>query len=303
MTNHSIGATARRTGLTPAVIRVWESRYGAVEPQRTESGQRRFSEDDVRRLEMLKALTDAGHRIGLIGSSSDAELEQLLQALRGPSLRLIGGDPSLEGALAAVAALDREGFRRSLDEASRVMSRIALLDRFLGPLMQEVGERSASGDLRMVHEHLATAEVRGFLDGIVSAFPPSPGAPAMVVGTPAWQHHELGALLVTASARAEGWRVTYLGPNLPAAELASAAVEIDARVVVLSLTFVEDRGHLLGELRTLRGLLPDGTELLVGGRSAAEISEELVELGALRGEALPDLRRELERLRTARRAG
>lgn len=61
---------------------------------------------------------------------------------------------------------------------------------------------------------------------------PSPDAPVVVVGTPVNQFHELGALLAATTASSDGWRVVYLGANLPADELARAAryARADARL-------------------------------------------------------------------------
>lgn len=52
----SIGALAERTGTTPNVLRTWENRFGFPLGRRTETGHRRFSEDDVRQvMEVLEA--------------------------------------------------------------------------------------------------------------------------------------------------------------------------------------------------------------------------------------------------------
>jgi len=174
---------------------------------------------------------------------------------------------------------------------------VAMFDGFLAPLMKEIGDRCETGELRMIHEHLATAEVRGFLDGVAGAFPPSPGAPALIVGTPAWQYHELGALLASASAQAEGWRVIYLGPNLPAAELAAATLESGARALALSVTFTEERERDLNELRTARALLPEQVAIMVGGNAAPTLAAELADMGVLHIPSLPEFRRQLRELR------
>jgi MerR family transcriptional regulator, light-induced transcriptional regulator len=297
--SYAMGVVAERTGLTPALIRTWESRYGAVSPDRTESGHRRYSEQDVRRLQLLKVLVDDGRRISSIAGMSDEELRQEISELEQPLVSLIGKGASMDpaDAIEALRLLDRERFRSALEQASLRLGRIAMFDRFLAPLMKQVGDRCQSGDLRMVHEHLATAEVRGFLDGVAGAFPPAPGAPALVVGTPAWQHHELGALLAAASAQAEGWRVIYLGPNLPATELAAAVIEVGARALALSVTLVEDGDRLLDELRALRRLLPERVEIVIGGRAARTLIEGCGALDVTFCPTLPVFREELGRLR------
>ena len=63
-THYGIGTAATMTGLTVHTIRVWERRYGAVTPLRTDGGRRRYSPADVDRLTLLKRLTDMGESIG-----------------------------------------------------------------------------------------------------------------------------------------------------------------------------------------------------------------------------------------------
>ncbi|MEX2467298.1 MAG: MerR family transcriptional regulator, partial [Gemmatimonadota bacterium] len=163
--SYSMGAAAERTGLTPALIRTWESRYGAVRPDRTDSGHRRFSEEDVRRLQGLKALVDDGRRISSVAGLSDDELRREIAEMEQPLVSLVGKGASMDpaDAIEALRVLDRERFRNALEQAALRLGRIAMFDRFLAPLMKQVGDRCEAGDLRMVHEHLATAEVRGFL--------------------------------------------------------------------------------------------------------------------------------------------
>jgi len=65
----------RRTGLNASLLRAWERRYGAVDPGRSDGGQRLYSEDDIRKLMLLREAVDAGHNISQV-----AELP--LQGLR-----------------------------------------------------------------------------------------------------------------------------------------------------------------------------------------------------------------------------
>ena len=75
---HPIRVVAQRTGLTPATIRAWERRYGAVVPTRSGGGQRVYSDLDVQRLRTLKALTDAGRGISMVAGLSPMDAEALL---------------------------------------------------------------------------------------------------------------------------------------------------------------------------------------------------------------------------------
>ena len=61
---YSIGAVARRTGLSEHMLRVWERRYRVVAPERSRGQHRRYSEHDVRRLQLLRAAQRGGCSIG-----------------------------------------------------------------------------------------------------------------------------------------------------------------------------------------------------------------------------------------------
>jgi len=60
-----------------ATLRVWERRYGVTQPVLSPSGQRLYSGDDVRRLALLKQLTDLGHAIGSLAGLGMAQLQQV----------------------------------------------------------------------------------------------------------------------------------------------------------------------------------------------------------------------------------
>ena len=58
---YKIGAISRLTGINPVTIRVWETRYGAVEPVRTGGKQRMYSENELARLSLMKQLLSLIH--------------------------------------------------------------------------------------------------------------------------------------------------------------------------------------------------------------------------------------------------
>src|SRR6185295_16938323 len=74
----SIQTAAERTGLTPHVIRAWERRYRAIEPQRSAGKQRLYSEEEIERLAMLSRAVRSGHSIGKIATIPMTELRALI---------------------------------------------------------------------------------------------------------------------------------------------------------------------------------------------------------------------------------
>jgi DNA-binding transcriptional MerR regulator len=74
---HRSGAVARMLRMPVATLRVWERRYGLTQPALSPSGQRLYSADDVRRLVLLKQLTDLGHAIGSLAPLDMRQLQRV----------------------------------------------------------------------------------------------------------------------------------------------------------------------------------------------------------------------------------
>src|SRR6478609_7337401 len=75
---HPIGVVARRTGLKPDLIRAWERRYGAVEPGRSTTRRRFYSDADVERLQLLRRVVRTGRGISQVAGLPNEELRALL---------------------------------------------------------------------------------------------------------------------------------------------------------------------------------------------------------------------------------
>lgn len=103
--------------------------------------------------------------------------------------------------------------------------------------------------------------------------------------------------MAAAHAATLGWRVIYLGASLPAAEIAGAAQQHQAKAVGLSLVYPVDDPRLPGELNRLRSLLPTSTTLVVGGRAVPSYQAALQQAGAHAASSLEEFGRVLDRVR------
>jgi methanogenic corrinoid protein MtbC1 len=150
---------------------------------------------------------------------------------------------------------------------------------------------------------LASVVLRRLLDRVVETASSPFGALSLVIATPVGQVHEFGALLAAATAAAEGWRVTYLGADLPAEDIAEAAMRTRARAVALSIVSSLSGAALGDELRRLRTALPKDVALVVGGAASSVAGALLDEIGAVQLDDLESFRAQLGKLRRARRRG
>jgi len=297
---HTIGVVTRRTGLSAHVIRVWERRYGAVEPVRTPTNRRLYSDAEVERLRLLHQATKAGHGIGQIATLSSEQLIELVR-MDAPSVQppavvaTRGPGEYVRDSMELVERLDADGLETLLSQAAVDLSQQALLEEVIDPLMYRIGEAWQTGTLRVADEHMASAVVRAFLGSRQDLRQGAVSGPGLIVTTPAGQVHEVGAMMVAVTASSAGWRTVYLGPDLPAEEICGAARRHGASAVALSLVYPLNDPQIPRELRRLRRGLDDGVEILVGGRGRDGYAGVLQEIQALVVTDLGHLRWQLAR--------
>lgn len=290
---HPISVVAERTGLSSDLLRVWERRYGVVEPARDDSGRRLYTDADLERLRLLAAATAAGRNISQLVDLAPAELDELVRsdeaARRNPVREGTASqaEDHVERALRRARALDAGGLDVELSRAAAVLGAARFMELVVAPLCRRIGDGWHVGEITIAQEHMATRVVEQVLDRVIRALPVDPRAPAVVVSTTVGDRHEVGALLAATACALEGWRVTYLGADVPAAEIAGAALDTGARLVAVSSVY-PGGSVLAAELEQLRAALPSHVAIVVGGAGATSLNgtaayvEVLPDLAALR---------------------
>ena len=302
---HPIQVVARRTGLSADVIRAWEKRHAVVAPVRSESGRRLYSDADVERLRLIAQATHTGRTVGQVAALPPEELASLVRQESEPPPA--AGSPAppptppalehLRACLDALARFDAAGLEAALRRATIALSAEAFLDALVVRLWERVADGVRRGTLRPSHQHLAQSVLRRVLDRLTEAATLPDAGPQLIVATPPGQAQELGALLAAAAAAAEGWRVMYLGPGLPAEDIAEAAAHARARAVTVSLGATPNDRIVPHELRRLRTLLPRDVAIVVEGAAAETHRGVIREIGA---SVLRDVPTLLLRLRALR---
>jgi methylmalonyl-CoA mutase cobalamin-binding subunit len=270
---HPIRVVAQRTGLTAATIRAWERRYAAVRPTRSEGGQRLYSDQDIERLDTLRGLTEAGRQISSVAGLPPADAAALLLEDRMAAAPAVGAGGAIgpatrvDEAFRMTLGFDSEGLERLLWRSALSLGGRAFLDDVLAPLLRRIGSGGADGEVSPSQEHLASSVIDQVLERLSSASRTGDG-PSLVVSTLPGERHGLGARLVSAAAVLEGWRVRYLGTDLPVPDIVAAADGVGAAAVAISVVGREDIEGTQATLLQLREMLDSRIDLLVGGRGA-----------------------------------
>jgi len=304
---YPIKVVSQMTGLSVHVIRAWEKRYNVVEPDRTDTNRRLYSEEDIEKLRLLNDASHLGHNIGSLAALSLSELKNLLAKERSnlpetkvglnsfSSINTV--EEILTECIETVKDYDAKKLESILLNASAKLTQPVLIEEVVIPLVYKIGDMWHEGEIRVANEHLASSVIRSFLFNLLESYPSNNSAPVLISATPRGQEHELGALIAGVVAAASGWKVVYLGANLPAEEVGAVVSYLNTKVVAISLVYPSDDPSLPKELKKLKQILPPGVSIIAGGRAADGYLNSLDEIGALVVKNTKQLRLELDTIR------
>lgn len=288
-----ISTVSKRSGVKSDLVRAWERRYQAVTPTRTTGGHRVYTDQDIARLKLLNQATNNGHSISQIAQFSLDELKKLLKDepidnlvdtykdTQSATEKVFLAEDYIKKCYASILAFDARELESHFENAIVELGAQSFIEHLLEPLLTMIGDRWKTGELRPVHEHMASSIIRSLTYILRNNSPCAPNAPKMIVSTPIGQLHELGALLAAIIAELKGWQVTYLGANLPSEEIAAAVKYTNARAVTISISFCTDDHVVPKEIRRLKKLIGNDVALIVGGRAASHFKPVLDEVGVL----------------------
>ena len=224
-----IGQLAKRTGVSPELLRAWEQRYGLLQPTRTAGGFRLYSADDEARVQRMQGLVSGG--------LAAAQAAHLILSDGEPAPRTVSGSATtLEDAAGNLTAsldrLDEQAANTALDRLFAAYTVETVLRDVVLPYLHRLGERWEAGEVSVAQEHFASNLLRGRLLGLAQGWGQGQGPGAILACVPGEQH-ELGLLAFGVALRRRGWRITYLGTNSPIGAVADVASSLAPTVVVL----------------------------------------------------------------------
>ena len=245
-----IGELARRTGLSPHVLRAWERRYAVLQPVRSGGNYRLYGPADEGRVRAMSAHVAAG-----VPAAEAARL-----VLEGATVPAPGGEAPDFGAEAgalgrALDAFDDAGAQAALDRLLATFSFETVARDVLLPYLRDLGERWERGEASVAQEHFASVVLRGRLLGMARGWDLGGGHRALLACPPG-EMHELGLILFGLALRRHGWRVTYLGADTPLETVRAACADLGPRAVVLTALDESRFTSVREELREVATVAP-----------------------------------------------
>lgn len=248
---YSIKQTSQLTGVSAATLRVWERRYGVVEPVRTDGGYRVYSDLDVSRVDAMRRLITGGWSTQY---AADYVMSAPMAGSRTSPVDVVESFGSGRMSRVEVHGLI----------AARLLSRSLAdaLDDWLMPLLVEMGRAWALGVLDVDQEHILSQIVARCLWTAMDHHIPPTHAPVVLLGLPPGSRHDLGLLSFCLLLRDVGLDPIYLGADVPVDNWI-AAVERDRPLAAVTVAVTADDVPLAGDV--VRLVTAQGVPVYVGG--------------------------------------
>jgi len=295
----NLNAVVRLTGINENTLRAWERRHQAVTPLRDDKGRRIYTDKEVERIRLLWALVNEGHSIGLIAQLTDKKLKSMIEKSLSPhvtEIRSINENAKkvLESLIRSLEKFNLENLHQSLQRARFEMNIKEIVVDLIKPLMEKVGLMSEKGKLSITQEHLLSSLLRDYLGNIHQSLSPYDfssrnNSKRVFLTTREGDLHEFNILLGAILANVYNFQTYYLGPNMPAEDLAKSCTQFNADYLVLGFTDLPKGLEVIDSkryLNTLDKLLPRNITFCCGGVSELTLStmskeREVVQLNSL----------------------
>ncbi len=275
--NYNMRSATELTGVSEHTLRAWESRHDAVKPSRTPSGHRIYSQQDVERLRLLALLVGRGNAISSIAALSDRDLAKRLAGSERVEREAVAPEPTngvVEAIKIALRAFDLGRVQSAIQEAHfRFGARIFAIG-IAAPLMAEVGNLVAAGELTVAHEHAASAVVKAHLFEMMFSGPRVSTKQRIALATMEGDLHEIGLLISGVLCAHHGFGVVYIGPNMPPDGLGDALKALKTDALIVGMTELPpglDRWTIEDYAEIVMRRLPKDHELWLGGVPRREI--------------------------------
>lgn len=262
MGKYSIKELERLSGIKAHTLRIWEKRYKIIEPERTDTNIRYYSDEDLKKIINISVLNSHGLKISKIAGMSLDELSKQVETLSEAKNKT---EIPIDQLMVSMLDLDEEQFEDILSKYVRKYGFEKTVLEIIYPFLEKIGVLWLTGSITPAHEHFITNLIRQKLISSIAALPiPVKSSQRAILFLPEGELHELGLLFLHYITRKKGFRTYYLGQSLPYEELKKIYEVHRPRVLITSFTTTPSADKLEDYLKKLSEDFSTGTILASG---------------------------------------
>ena len=259
------------SGIKAHTIRIWEKRYGIINPARTDTNRRIYNDDDLRKLINVSVLNKNGFKISKIASLTDKQLHEKVSLLSRDVKRT---DAQIESLIITMINLDEQSFDALITRSIINTGFEKAFTDIVFPFLRRVGTLWLTGSITPAQEHFVSNLIRQKLISTIDAQPADRKTDArkVLLFLPENELHEIGILFYNYLSRREGHEVLYLGAHTPLASVELSAEIWAADIIVTDVSSY--RSEADEYLKSLSAIFPEKM-IIIRGLTAETIKSEL----------------------------
>lgn len=221
MGQYSIQDLAQLSGIKAHTIRIWEKRYSIVNPKRTPTNIRYYSDSDLRRILNISILNNSGIKVSKIAQLGHDEIAKQVSMVADNDPRL-SNEKNIDQLIMSMIALDEVKFNQVISDVADILGFESAMTDIVYPFMTKIGVLWQTGHINPAQEHFISNLIRQkiiiAIDEI-SIASSEEEAPLVLLFLPENELHELGLLFAQYLAKKKNYRTIYLGQKMPYKDL------------------------------------------------------------------------------------
>jgi DNA-binding transcriptional MerR regulator len=271
MAEYKIKDLENLTGIKSHTIRIWEKRYNILDPNRTDTQIRTYSDDELTHLLTVSMLNRNGIKISKIAKLSQQDMNKLLWDIK------VNKEPeySMDKLIMALISLDENLFNKTLQNLIDTEGLETTFTQHLIPFLDRIGIMWLIGSINPAQEHLISNLIRQkVISEIDKQTVPNDKTSPVVVYLPEHEWHEISLLFYQFLLREKGVKTAYLGQSLPYPALQECIEKLKPKAILSSWLTAVDSKFVVNYFKRLRKDYPD-LKVFAGGAQVKSNAEVL----------------------------
>lgn len=271
MTTYSIKELEKISGVKAHTIRIWEQRYGLLEPKRTNTNIRYYTDNDLKKLLNISFLNEHGWKISKIAVLNDLEVEQRIASHYEDNLNT---DLSQKKLLKAMLDMDEEALRSVIKKHIDTEGFRASVESLIYTFLQNIGVMWQIGQINPLREHFASNIIKAIFIEELNRYPNTSKNGTAVLFLPEDELHEIGLLYYAILCRQQNIKTIYLGQNLPLVFLKNYLQQFHPEFLITAFIKPNRKNHFQEIISACNKLAPH-SKLYIGGSTAITMKPDL----------------------------
>jgi DNA-binding transcriptional MerR regulator/methylmalonyl-CoA mutase cobalamin-binding subunit len=267
MALYSIKDLERISGVKAHTIRIWEKRYGIVEPKRTESNIRFYCDTEVKKLMNIAILLQNGYKISKLAGLEEQELSRKVLEV---SMISNSHDSQVENLVVAMIEMDEGKFEKILNMSIIKEGFENTVFKLLYPFFEKIGMLWQAGSINPAHEHFITNLVKQKIYVAIDSIPAPSGndSKKFLLFLPEWDLHELGLLVYDYLIKSRGFKIVYLGPNVPEDDVYAVSEYLRPDYFLTAFANAVEKEKIESYIKRLAARFPEKTFFIAGHQAS-----------------------------------